>query len=43
MLWKSTVSPMIKELELRHNPVIIRVNKFDEDSAKEEPGQKEER
>ena len=35
MLWKSTVSPMIKELELRHSPVIIRVNKFDEDSAKE--------
>jgi len=35
MLWKSKVSPLIKELELRKTPIIIRVNKFDEDSAKE--------
>jgi len=35
MLWKINVDKQIKELELRNNPVIIRVNKFDEDSAKE--------
>ena len=35
MLWKLNVDKEIKELELRHNPVIIRVNKFDEDSAKD--------
>ena len=35
MIWKSSVSPLIKECELRNNPVIVRVNKFDEDSAKE--------
>jgi ATP-dependent Clp protease protease subunit len=29
------VSPLIKECELRAPPIIIRVNKFDEDSAKE--------
>tara|TARA_Y100001970_G_C14201333_1_gene841285 strand:+ start:207 stop:806 length:600 start_codon:yes stop_codon:yes gene_type:complete len=29
------MDPKIKELELRHNPVIIRVNKFDEQSADE--------
>jgi len=34
MKWTSSVSPLIKEVELRKNPVIIRVNKFDEDSAK---------
>ena len=34
MKWKSTVSPLIKELELKKSPVIIRVNKFDEESAK---------
>tara|TARA_A100001011_G_scaffold400073_1_gene512138 strand:- start:3412 stop:4014 length:603 start_codon:yes stop_codon:yes gene_type:complete len=28
-------SPLIKELELHHNPMMIRVNKFNEDSAKE--------
>ena len=28
------VSPLIKEVEMRHNPVIVRVNKFDEDAAK---------
>ncbi len=35
MHWKSTVSPLIKEIELRKPPQIIRVNKFDEKSAKE--------
>ena len=35
MHWKINVSPLIKEYELRSQPVIIRVNKFDEDSAKE--------
>ena len=34
MKWTTEVSPLIKECELRKNPVIIRVNKFDEDSAK---------
>ena len=34
MKWTSSVSPLIKEVELRKNPVIIRVNKFDEESAK---------
>jgi ATP-dependent Clp protease protease subunit len=33
MKWVSKVSPLIRELELRKSPVIIRVNKFDEDSA----------
>ncbi len=31
----SCVSPLIKEVELRKDPVTIRVNKFDEDSAKD--------
>ena len=35
MLWKYNVAPVVKEFELHHNPVIITVNKFDEDSAKE--------
>jgi ATP-dependent Clp protease protease subunit len=35
MKWKSRISPLIKEVELRKNPVIIRVNKFDEKSAKD--------
>ena len=34
MHWTSKISPLIKEVELRKNPIIIRVNKFDEDSAK---------
>ena len=34
MIWTSNVSPLIKEVELRKSPVIIRVNKFNEDSAK---------
>tara|TARA_R110002060_G_scaffold3250_3_gene5122 strand:- start:2619 stop:3221 length:603 start_codon:yes stop_codon:yes gene_type:complete len=32
--WISTVSPLIKELELKKSPIIIRVNKFDEEAAK---------
>ena len=28
------ISPLVKEFELRKNPIIIRVNKFDEESAK---------
>ncbi len=35
MHWLTNMDPKIKELELRHNPVIIRVNKFDEQSADE--------
>ena len=33
MKWTTAVSPLIKEVELRKSPVIIRVNKFDEESA----------
>ena len=32
MKWTSNVSCLIKEVELRKSPVIIRVNKFDEDA-----------
>ncbi len=35
MIWTSKISPLIKEVELRRQPVIIRVNKFDEKSAAE--------
>jgi len=35
MKWKFNQSSLIKELELHKSPVIIRVNKFDEDSTKE--------
>lgn len=34
MHWTSSISPLLKEVELRKPPIIIRVNKFDEDSAK---------
>ncbi len=34
MHWTSDVDPKIKEVELRKQPVIIRVNKFDEEAAK---------
>ena len=34
MKWNSEVSGLIKEVELRKSPIIIRVNKFDEESAK---------
>ena len=35
MKWTTSVSPLIKEYELINNHVIVRVNKFDEDAAKE--------
>lgn len=35
MKWTTTISPLIKEIELRKSPIIIRVNNFDEKSAKE--------
>ena len=35
MIWKTTVDQNIKNVDLRANPVIIRVNKFDEQSAAE--------
>lgn len=35
MKYTTTISNLIKEVELRKNPVIIRVNKFTEESAKE--------
>jgi len=35
MKWTTNISHLLKEFELRKNPVIVRVNKFDEDSAKE--------
>lgn len=35
MYWKSNIDVKIKDMELKHSPVIIRVNKFNEDSAKE--------
>ena len=35
MIWTSTISPLIKEVELRKPPIMIRVNKFDEKSAAE--------
>ncbi|MAF24234.1 hypothetical protein CL634_01410 [bacterium] len=35
MKWTTKISPLIKEVELRKGPMIIRVNKFDEKSAKE--------
>ena len=34
MHWMSSVSPLIKEVELRKPPIIIRVNKFNEEAAK---------
>ena len=34
MKHKITISPLIKEVELRKPPVIIRVNKFNEEAAK---------
>jgi len=33
--YTTTISNLIKEVELRKNPVIIRVNKFNEEAAKE--------
>ena len=34
MHWTSDIDPKIKELELRKQPMMIRVNKFDEESAR---------
>ncbi len=34
MHWTSNIDPKIKELELRKQPMMIRVNKFDEESAR---------
>ena len=34
MKHKTKISPLIKEVELRKSPVIVRVNKFSEDAAK---------
>ena len=34
MIHKINVSPLIKEIELRKNPVISRVNEFNEEAAK---------
>jgi ATP-dependent Clp protease protease subunit len=34
MIWTSKISPLIKEVDLRKPPVIVRVNKFTEDAAK---------
>ena len=33
MKWTTKISPLLKEIELRKSPVIVRVNKFDEESA----------
>ena len=33
------ISPLIKEIELRKSPIIVRVNKFDEESAKKFAGE----
>tara|TARA_B100001250_G_scaffold406193_1_gene424840 strand:- start:1393 stop:2001 length:609 start_codon:yes stop_codon:yes gene_type:complete len=35
MHWTTNVSPLIKDLELKHSPVMIRVNEFTEESASE--------
>ena len=35
MIWKFNTDSKIKELELKSSPVIIRVNEFTEESAKE--------
>ena len=34
MKHKVKISPLIKEVELRKTPVVIRVNKFNEEAAK---------
>ena len=35
MHWTTKISPLIKDLELKHSPVIIRVNNFNEEAAAE--------
>ena len=39
MKYISKVSSLIKEVELKKNPIIVRVNKFNEDSAKKFAGE----
>ena len=39
MKHKVKISPLIKEVELRKTPVVIRVNKFNEDAAKKFAGE----
>jgi hypothetical protein len=34
MIWKTEISPLLKDFELMRQPVIIRVNKFDESLMK---------
>ena len=34
MIWTSKISPLVKEVELRKPPIIVKVNKFTEESAK---------
>ena len=34
MIWTSKISPLVKEVELRKPPVIVKVNKFTEESSK---------
>ena len=33
MQWTTKVSPLIKDIELKHSPVMIRVNEFNEEAA----------
>lgn len=35
MHWTTEIDPKIKDIEMRHNPIIIRVNKFDEQAAED--------
>ena len=35
MIWKTEFSSLLKDFELKHQPVIIRVNKFDEKAAQD--------
>ena len=35
MLWKTEFSSLLKDFEIKHQPVIIRVNKFDEKAAQD--------
>jgi len=35
MLWKTEFSSLLKDFELKHQPVIIRVNSFDEKAARD--------
>ena len=35
MKWTTKISPLLKEFELRKNPIVVTVNKFDEKSVKD--------